>query len=188
LLPLTPSLQSIEALLRTLEGHAGRVSALAVLADGRLASGSDDNTIKLWNPASGACEATLEGHADTVTALAVLADGRLASGSADSTIKLWNPASGACEATLEGHSSTVFELAVLADGRLASGSWDHTVRIWEARNSRLTGAVQFVADSGVTALAFAPHASVLAAGDASGRVHFLKIEGSLSVAGRTLRR
>jgi WD40 repeat protein len=89
------------------------VNALAVLPDGRLASGSDDGTIKLWDPASGSCAATLEGHSDWCDALAVLPDGRLASGSGDRTIKLWDPASGSCAATLEGHS---FRLVIRPGG------------------------------------------------------------------------
>jgi WD40 repeat protein len=124
--PLTDSLRSDEALLRTLEGHTGPIEALEVLTDGRLASGA--NTIRLWNPASGVCEASLEGQ--WLSALAVLADGRLASGSDDSTVRLWKPASGACEATFEGHTHSVSALAVLADGRLASGSHDNTIRLW----------------------------------------------------------
>jgi WD40 repeat protein len=67
------------------------VNALAVLGDGRLASGSCDNTIRLWDPASGACERVFEGHLAWVWALAVLGDGRLASGSDDNTIRLWDP-------------------------------------------------------------------------------------------------
>ncbi|MDN7176989.1 hypothetical protein M0D69_02930 [Caballeronia sp. SEWSISQ10-4 2] len=160
----------------TLEGHAGRVTALAVLADRRLASGSYDFTIRLWNPASGTCEATLEGHTDEVAALAVLAGGRLASGSDDHTIRLWNPASGACEATLEGHTGQVTALAVLADGRLASASCDRTIRVWQERNGQWTGTVRFVADAAILALAFSPRSGVLAAGDHSGRVHFLKVD------------
>ena len=128
--PLIDSLRSAEALLRTLEGHTNAVVALAVLHDGRLASGSQDHTIKLWNPASSACEATLQGHTDSVEALAVLADGRLASGSRDHTIKLWNPTRGVCETTLEGHTGWVAALALLADGRLASGSNDNTIKLW----------------------------------------------------------
>ena len=72
----------------TLTGHAGAVTALAVLPDGRLVSCSHDVTIKLWNLASGRLEASLEGHTGAVTALAVLPDGRLVSGSADQTVAL----------------------------------------------------------------------------------------------------
>jgi WD40 repeat protein len=64
---------------------------LAVLADGRLASGSSDHTIRLWDPASGSCSAVFQGHRDCVRALVVLGDGRLASGSDDNTIRLWDP-------------------------------------------------------------------------------------------------
>ena len=78
------------------------MEALAVLGDGRLASGSLDHTIRLWDGKRGMCEATLEGHTGSVTALAVLADGRLASGSAGNTIRLLSPANGMWEATLEG--------------------------------------------------------------------------------------
>ncbi|MFM9101799.1 MAG: WD40 repeat domain-containing protein, partial [Cyanobium sp.] len=82
--PLAASLVGHEALLRTLPAGS-RVNALAVLPDGRLVSGSDDSTIRLWDPASGSCLAVFVGHQDWVEALAVLPDGRLASGSWDRT-------------------------------------------------------------------------------------------------------
>jgi WD40 repeat protein len=128
--PRSGSLLAPDAVLRTLPVD-NPVTALVALPDGRLASGSRDTTIRLWDPASGACERVFEGHQDSVIALAVLCDGRLASGSTDNTIRLWDPASGACERVFEGHQGPVIALAVLCDGRLASGSTDTTIRLWD---------------------------------------------------------
>ncbi len=68
--------------------HGSPVLSLAVLADGRLASGGDDGKIKLW-PRDGAGEPVVLSHGSSVKSLAVLADGRLASGGVDGKIKLW---------------------------------------------------------------------------------------------------
>ncbi|KAK4208673.1 hypothetical protein QBC37DRAFT_391849 [Rhypophila decipiens] len=100
------------ACLQTLEGHRHSVTSVAFSPDGqRLASASPDQTIKIWDPASGQCLQTLEGHRSWVRSVAFSPDGqRLASGSADQTIKIWDPASGQCLQTLEGHYSLVHSL------------------------------------------------------------------------------
>ncbi|KAH8748441.1 hypothetical protein F5883DRAFT_721048 [Diaporthe sp. PMI_573] len=122
------------AYLQTLEGHDDSVNSVAFSADGqRLASGSGDDTIKIWDPASGQYLQTLKGHDSWVLSVAFSADGqRLASGSSDETVKIWDPASGQCLQTLKGHNNSVHSVAFSADGqRLASGSDDETVKIWD---------------------------------------------------------
>ena len=61
-----------------------------------LVSGSWDNTLKVWDPATGAEKCTLGGHSHYVRCCAFSPDGTtLVSGSDDTTLKLWDPASGA---------------------------------------------------------------------------------------------
>jgi WD40 repeat protein len=77
-----------------------------VTADGkRVISGSDDNTVKVWNLETGEEPSTLSGHSDWVQAVAVTADGkRVISGSWDNTVKVWNLETGEEIATFIGDS------------------------------------------------------------------------------------
>jgi WD40 repeat protein len=54
-------------------------------------SGSRDNTLKLWDVATGKELRTLTGHTDEVASVVFSPDGRTAlSGSRDMTLKLWD--------------------------------------------------------------------------------------------------
>jgi WD40 repeat protein len=79
---------------------------VAFLLNGELlASGSYNNTIKLWDPTTGKLWQTLEGHSCWVESVAFLPNGKLlVSSSYDKTVKLWDPTTGELWQTLEGHS------------------------------------------------------------------------------------
>jgi len=76
--------------------HQDMVTCVAYSQDGtRLATGSKDQTVKLWNSATGRELTTLAGHKGGVTSVAFSPDGnRLVSGSEDSTVKLWDCITG----------------------------------------------------------------------------------------------
>ena len=73
-------------------GHSNCVWSVSFSPDGtKVASGSYDETVKLWDVTSGEkCLQTLEGHSWYVNSVSFSTDGtKVASGSTDKTIKIW---------------------------------------------------------------------------------------------------
>ena len=120
-------------LLRTLTGHKDTVRCVAFDSqDGRLASGSDDKTVKLWKVESGQLIRTLKGHTGRVFSVAFDALGdRLVSGSIDNTVKVWEVESGRLRHNFKGHKSAVCSVSFAAQGhRVASRDYS-----WVGENS-----------------------------------------------------
>jgi len=163
--------------LRTLSGHTSDVYSVAFSPDGKiLASGSADNTIKLWDVATGREIRTLSGHTNWVLSVAFSPDGKiLASGSCgkqegylcvQGEIKLWDVARGTEIRTLRGHTSDVYSVAFSPDGKiLASGSGDNTIQLWDVAKGTLLRTLQGHT-SWVRSVAFSPDGKILASGSA----------------------
>ena len=77
---------------RRFTGHTSSVSSVSFSPDGRtLASGSGDETIRIWDVVTGSLIRTLTGHTSWVSSVSFSPDGQtLASGSSDGTALLWD--------------------------------------------------------------------------------------------------
>ncbi len=152
--------------LRELEGHTDHIYSIAFSPDGStLASGSSDNTVKIWNVRSGKEFKTLRGHEGTVGAVGFSPDGRiLATGANDFKIKLWDTLSGNELRTLIGHTGRITDLCFSADGHtIASASADRTIKLWDVVAGHEIR--QFIGHRDtVYAVAFSPDGRMLASG------------------------
>jgi hypothetical protein len=174
--PASPPIKSSPdfVLDRTVKGHSSWVTGVAFSSDNRrLASGSWDETVKVWDVPTGQQLSALSGKVKEVQALAFSSDGRwLATENSSDTVTLWDAATGTEVRMLPSNkpvgapgTNWVYSIAFSPDGRwLASGIDSKTVRIWEVSTGRAVRDLTALRRS-VIYVEFSPDGHLLASGD-----------------------
>jgi WD40 repeat protein/putative methionine-R-sulfoxide reductase with GAF domain len=157
---------------RSLKGHSGWVTTIAFSPDGkRLASGSWDQTVKLWEPSTGQQLSTSK--MKEIQALAFSRDGRwLAIENSSNTVTLRDATTGQEIRALASDkplgplgSNWVYSIAFSPDGQwLATGLDDKTVRLWDVNTGRKVRDFT-TSRRHITYIAFSPDGRLLASGD-----------------------
>ncbi|KZV71089.1 hypothetical protein PENSPDRAFT_734354 [Peniophora sp. CONT] len=181
-----------------LQGHKMAVMSVSFSADGHyivsgsrdasVASGSDDNTICIWDAKSGKMLGSpLKGHTERVTSVVFSHDGHhIASGSWDQTIRVWNAETGlpiglplespdaGYVAAGSGRSIYLWnaETGALSDSVLgASGSEDATIHVWDMRSNSVSKSLTPGHADVVLCVAFSPDGQYIASGSMDKTIH-----------------
>ena len=126
------------AFRKLLSGHSDRVRSVAFSSDSSvLVSGSDDQTVRIWDVNTGALTTSLYGHTSRVWSVAVSPDDKvIASGSEDNTIRLWRVQSGRCFRII-ANEQRIWSVAFSPDSQLlVSASDAHEVCLWDLKNGK----------------------------------------------------
>jgi WD40 repeat protein len=169
------------AQLTEFTGHTRNIADAAWSPDGkRIASASDDGTVKIWLAEGGEARATFQGHRNQVSAVAWSPDGkRIASADAaffDRTgtntvdIRLWDAFDGSAVATLPDDTHAIFAVAFSPDSTLLASAHDGgTVVLWDVTAGRRM-AILLAHKGRANAVAFSIDGSTLASAGSDGMI------------------
>ncbi|KAG8687059.1 hypothetical protein FRC09_013723, partial [Ceratobasidium sp. 395] len=163
-------------LIGQLDGHTNRIRTLTFSPDGRtLASGSEDNTLRLWDTETGTSLAgPLRGHTLAVISVIFSLDGRFViSGSNDYTVRVWDARTGETVGVPIRPALQARSLALMPGGRLATcgSDYDYNVTVCDIDS----GAVLFDCtghQAGVSSLLTSPNGRLLASGSFDHTIRF----------------
>ena len=138
-----------------LEGHKKEIAFLAWSLDSkRLATCSNDHSVRVWDAASGECLSTCERHEQPVTSCSWLPDGRhLISGGLDKSMYMWDAETGQEVAAFKGSGARINDIAVSRCGRwVFSSSNEKKFRVHPLQGRRLKKEREFVESESILSI------------------------------------
>ena len=120
-------------------GHMSEVKCVAIAPEGRrIASGSRDMTVRIWDADTGSEMMVLRGHQHWVVAVAFSPDGRRIGSAGDNTVRIWDADTGEQLACLTANEYAARCVTFSPDGQsIVTGSGDKIIRIWDSKSAKL---------------------------------------------------
>ncbi|XP_052246747.1 sterol regulatory element-binding protein cleavage-activating protein-like [Dreissena polymorpha] len=137
-------------LVQTTQAHQRPITVL-VTEGGRIVSGSQDFTLKVFRLEDYKCLYTLHGHAGAISCLYLdkCTPYAAVSGAADGTIRLWDLLTGHCVHKVKGHEATVMGLTC-TDTYIISSGLDDKLCVWERKRGHLLYSVEMETSCGTS--------------------------------------
>ena len=112
---------------QTINAHFDYVYSLIFLNDKKIASCSEDNTIRFYDPFNDFhCDQIMNRHNSGICSICQLDDGTMVSCSRDKTIIIGD------YVIHKAHEKIIIKIITLPNDRIASCSWDNTIKIWKS--------------------------------------------------------
>lgn len=154
------------------------VASIALAPDGRLVTGSDDGTARVWRVGATRLREVRDyavgSPTNTVTAVAVSSDGsRLATGSKDKAVRIWDLAADRSSPLRElaGAGSWVNGVAWTPDGgQLAAGASGANLLVWDTADWRTVADVEPTAN--ISSVTYTPDGEMLVTSSTDGSTRF----------------
>ncbi len=156
-----------------LRGHVGPIRALAFSPNGRsLVTGSSDNTVRIWDVASGQELKALPSHFGATRAVSFSPDGQfVATGGDDGTVGIWDVSTGKeLKAMKSRAAGIVFTLSFSPDGKtIISGGSDSLIHLWDVASGQERGTLSGHQGQ-INSASFSSDGKVLATASADGTI------------------
>ncbi|KAM7276318.1 hypothetical protein ACFE04_018184 [Oxalis oulophora] len=161
--------------IRAHDGGCG--SILFEHNSGKLFSGGQDRSIKLWDTITGSLSNTLQGCLGSVHDLAITHDNKsVIAASSSNNLYVWDVSSGRIRHTLTGHTDKVcgVDVSKISSRHVISAAYDRTIKIWDLTKGYCTNTILF--HSNCNGLSFSMDGQTICSGHVDGNLRLWDVQ------------
>ncbi|KAJ6294171.1 hypothetical protein OIU76_022288 [Salix suchowensis] len=157
--------------------EGGCASILFEYNSGKLISGGQDRSIKMWDTNTGSLSHTLYGCLGSVLDLAIAHDNRsIIAASSSNNLYVWDVTTGRVRHTLTGHTDKVcaVDVSKISTRHVVSAAYDRTIKVWDLHKGFCTNTIIF--HSNCNSLCFSMDGQTICSGHVDGNLRLWDIQ------------